>query len=198
MPTRGSAEGRLAMLLPGYDVTKAAQAVAYLALKAGGKINVLKLSKLLYLAEREFMSLYDEPMFFDRLVSMPDGPVVSITLNLINGNAEDEVWQQYVAPRQGYDVAATKEFSADDFEDLSLADREVLDNLWAKFGGFDKYKLRDWTHKKENIPEWEDPSGSSYSISHAKVFESLGKDDAGELVRQIEERRIIAQKLASM
>ena len=39
------------MILPGYDLDKAAQATAFFALKAGGSINVLKLSNLLYIAE---------------------------------------------------------------------------------------------------------------------------------------------------
>jgi hypothetical protein len=55
------------MLLPGYDVGKAAQAAAYFALKSGSSINVLKLCKLLYLAEREFMARYDTPMFYESL-----------------------------------------------------------------------------------------------------------------------------------
>lgn len=186
------------MLLAGYDVSKAAQAVAYFAIKAGGKINVLKLSKLLYLAEREFMRLHDEPMFFDRLVSMPDGPVASITLNFINGNIEDAVWQRFVAPRQGYDISVADAVKVDDFEDLSAADVEILDDLWAKFGGYDKYKLRDWTHIKANIPEWKDPNGSSSPISHTEVFENLGKPDPASLVTQMDERRALAQELAKL
>ncbi|MBY5614095.1 Panacea domain-containing protein [Rhizobium leguminosarum] len=186
------------MLLSGYDVTKAAQAVVYLAVKAGGKINVLKLSKLLYLAEREFMNRYDEPMFFDRLVSMPDGPVASITLNLINGNAEDEAWQKFVAPRQGYDIAPSAGVVVDDLEDLSIADVEILDDLWDKFGNFDKYKLRDWTHQQENVPEWKDPNGSSSGISHFEVFDKLGKSDPSALVEQLDERRKLAQELARL
>lgn len=180
------------MLLPGYDVTKAAQAVVYFALKDGGKINVLKLSKLLYLAEREFMARYDEPMFFDALVSMPDGPVASITLNLINGEAEDDAWPHFVAPRSGYDIAPAQGVKAEQLDDLSLADREVLDYLWEKFGHFDRYALRDWTHKKENVPEWKDPNGSSHSISHVDVFSFLGKKDAKQLKQQIDEIRHLA------
>jgi uncharacterized phage-associated protein len=183
------------MLMSGYDVAKAAQVAAYFAIKSGGQINVLKLSKLLYLAEREYMRRYDEPMFYDRLVSMPDGPVASITLNLINGNTEDEVWQRYIQPRVGYDVSANPDIQECALDELSQADVEVLNSLWDQFGRMGKYELRDWTHKAENIPEWEDPEGSSSRILHSKVFRLLGKNDPESLSRDIEEFRALKKGL---
>jgi uncharacterized phage-associated protein len=184
------------MLLPGYDVAKAAQAVAYFALKSGGTINVLKLSKLIYLAEREYMRLYDEPMFYDKLVSMPDGPVASITLNLINGDAEDDTWPQFVGRRSGYDIGAAQGVTLDNLDSLSVADKEVLSRLWATFGSYGRYQLRDWTHVKENIPEWEDPRGSSSPISHDKVFRCLGKADSDALEENVEEHRRLSEALS--
>ncbi|MEP7452798.1 Panacea domain-containing protein [Phyllobacterium sp. SB3] len=184
------------MLLPGYDVAKAAQAVVFFATKAGGAINVLKLAKLLYLSEREFLTRYDEPMFYDRLAALPDGPVTSVTLNLINGHLEDPVWQKFVAARAGYDIAPAQGVSSAELTDLSKADLEVLDAIWAKFGSFDKYKLRDWTHKPENVPEWKDPNGSSNDISYQSVFEHLHKDDPSLLIEHIKERRALSAELA--
>jgi uncharacterized phage-associated protein len=185
------------MLLPGYDVAKAAQAAAYFALKSGGKINVLKLSKLLYLAEREFMQRYDEPMFYDHLVSLPDGPVVSVTLNLINGNAEHETWQRFISARKGYDIAAQEGISAKSLDSLSAADTEILEYLWKRFGGFDKYELRDWTHVTENVPEWEDPKGSSSAIPATRVFKRMGKSDPKSLAAQIDDHRNLVKALAN-
>jgi uncharacterized phage-associated protein len=186
-------------MLPGFDIEKAAQATAFFALKSGGSINVLKLSKLLYIAEREFMRRHDTPMFFDHLISMPDGPVVSVTLNLINGNLESPRWSAFVAPRSGYDIAvANSRVSFDTLKDLSRADLSILEDLWVKFGHFDKYSLRDWTHKKENIPEWEDPNGSSYLIQHENVFKLLGKENSSELNADIDAFRALKQKLENV
>lgn len=184
-------------MLPGYDIAKAAQVVAFFALKSGGEINVLKLAKLLYLAEREFMRKYDEPMFYDKLASLPDGPVTSVTLNLINGSIDDSVWSTFVTPRDGYSVAATGEVqNGRQLDELSKADIEILNALWDQFGDFDRYELRDWTHRKENVPEWKDPNGSSTPISHKDVFEVLGKDDVELLTTKIEERRELAKALS--
>jgi uncharacterized phage-associated protein len=183
------------MYLAGYDIPKAAQAVAYFALKSGGSINVLKLSKLMYLAERESMKLYDSPMFYDHLVSMPDGPVASITLNFIDGHNEDAIWSQFVMPRSGVEISAAKNVFIEMMDSLSVADVEIFDDLWKQFGGYDRYKLRDWTHVKENIPEWKDPDGSSYSIQHKDVFNYLGKD--GQLLENdVEEYRQLSRSLA--
>ena len=184
------------MLMPGYDVAKAAQVVAFFALKSGGKINVLKVAKLLYLSEREFMRLYDTPMFYDRLVSMPDGPVTSITLNLINGEFQNPVWGRFVSPREGLDVSSKCGMSFEQLEDLSVADREILESLWEKFGPYDRFALRDWTHDKANIPEWEDPQGSAYLIEHKAVFHNLKKSDGKALEKEIENYRDMVRELS--
>ena len=185
------------MLLSGYDLNKAAQVAAFFAMKEGGSINVLKLAKLLYLAERESMRLYDEPMFYDSLVSMPDGPVTSVTLNFINGNNTAEQWSYFVAPRAGYDVSlARSDFTLSDLDHLSPADRDILEALWARFGSYNQYELRDWTHEPDNIPEWQDPYGSSWPIGHVEVFRLLGKSDPNALGSDVEATRDIAKALA--
>ncbi|MCP1198698.1 Panacea domain-containing protein [Notoacmeibacter sp. MSK16QG-6] len=177
------------MLLAGYDVRKAAQAAAFFALKSGGSINVLKLSKLMYLSEREFMARFDEPMFYDRLFSMPDGPVASVTLNLMNGNAEDQTWSEFLAPRDGYAIPLNGDVEFDALDTLSRADLSVLESLWDKFKDFDKYAIRDWTHGRANVPEWRDPNGSSMPIHHEEVFRYLGRDDCVELAEEVQSHR---------
>ena len=60
-----------------FNARKAAQVGAYFAKASGGKINVLKLVKLIYLADRHSMELYDAPILNDVFVSMNKGPVNS-------------------------------------------------------------------------------------------------------------------------
>lgn len=183
------------MLMPGYDVRKAAQVAAYFALREGQGINVLKVSKLLYLAEREYMANYDAPMFYDALVSMPDGPVASVTLNLLNGEFDDERWAAFVAPRDNYTIRAQAGVSVEDLDELSKADLRVLNALWERFGSWDRYALRDWTHEG-NIPEWVDPQGSSRPIRHEDIFSHLQKSDPAELATEVETHRKLARRLA--
>lgn len=183
------------MILPGYDLDKAAQATAFFALKAGGSINVLKLSKLLYIAERSFIAEHDSPMFFDRLYSMPDGPVVSITLNFINGSIEDPRWSEFVAPRKEYEITVASNKSFDDLRDLSRADTSVLNSVWERFKSYDKYQLRDWTHDPKNIPEWVDPQGSSKEIPPKTLLSILGKRNVDGILNDIKAHRHIRKEI---
>ncbi len=174
----------------GYKERKAAQVAAFFALKSGGTINVLKLTKLLYLSERESMSSFDEPMFYDRLVSMDFGPVTSITLNLINKNIENKHWSTFLGQRVDMDIEVTRDLDLTKLDDLSRADLLILNNLWNKFGHFDRFELAKWTH--DNCPEWRNPNGSSLPIEHNYVFKFLGKENAEELAHDVSAYRKVS------
>ncbi|HTH08426.1 MAG TPA: Panacea domain-containing protein, partial [Acidovorax sp.] len=64
-----------------FNERKAAQAAACLLHKAGGSLSVLKLMKLMYLAERRSLKKYGDTITGDAFVSMPHGPVLSMTYN---------------------------------------------------------------------------------------------------------------------
>jgi len=59
------------------------QMAAYLLKKRGNRMAFIKLIKLLYLAERKAVSKWAEPISGDHFVSMPHGPVLSQTYELI-------------------------------------------------------------------------------------------------------------------
>jgi len=167
----------------GYKERKAAQTAAFFALQAGGSINILKLAKLLYLAERESMSKYDEPLFYDRLVSMDHGPVTSISLNHLNGLSESIHWPKFVTDGGSYNIDAVKGIDFANLDELSRADLSILKELWEKFADFTGFQLRDWTHF--NCPEWENPNGSSKRISHSQIYKFLNKPKANERAQEI-------------
>ena len=50
-----------------FNEKRTAQAAAFLLHQAGGRLPLLKLMKLLYLAERESLRLYGEPISGDKL-----------------------------------------------------------------------------------------------------------------------------------
>jgi uncharacterized phage-associated protein len=189
-------EVRPKMAIPGYNIRKAAQTTAFLAKKEGGAISVLKLAKLLYLADREFMSRYDFPILFDELVSMPHGPVTSMTLNYINGLTEDrDHWDDFVVARAGHMVGIAREdLSIDELDELSDAEIHVLETVWDQFGHMDQWQLRKYTH--ENCPEWEDPHGSSNPIPYERVLKFLRKEHSAEIAEEIEAQRSLDKFLA--
>ncbi|MFD1610855.1 Panacea domain-containing protein [Sphingomonas tabacisoli] len=165
---------------PWYNARKAAQVSAFFAAKQGGTIPVLKLTKLLYLADRKNLQKYDFPITWDNLVSMDHGPVNSITYDCINGmRAANEDWEEFITDRAAYSVGITKPINVDQLDQLSDAEVETLEETWAEFGHMTKWQIRDWTHA--NCPEWEDPNGSSYPIPFNRLLKFLGKQDANEL-----------------
>ena len=57
-----------------YSEKRAAQSAAFFISRARGTIEISKLMKLMYLAERESLARYGEPITGDVLVSMKQGP----------------------------------------------------------------------------------------------------------------------------
>jgi uncharacterized phage-associated protein len=174
-----------------FNSRKAAQVVAFFARQQGGEINVLKLTKLVYIADRKNMEAYDFPICGDKLVSMDNGPVNSMTLNHINGLvATKDGWDEFVADRAGHFVGTAKQNIPDeDLDELSPAELKTLYAVWKDFGWMDQWQLRDWTHN--NCPEWEDPDGSSNPIPYERVFKFLQKNNAEELeARVLEDRQL--------
>jgi uncharacterized phage-associated protein len=179
-----------------FNVRKAAQIAAFFADSHGGRINVLKLAKLIYIADRTNMQQYDFPISGDKLVSMDHGPVNSITLDYIKGFAKEDAaaWSEFMTDLAGYEVGLSRPITEADLDELSEAELGTLKAVWHDFGHMTKYELRDWTH--DNCPEWEDPDGSSYPIPYERVFKFLGKTHAEELAKRVEEERRLRATLA--
>lgn len=140
----------------------------------------LKLMKLMYLAERESMKRHGFTMTGDHFVSMPHGPVLSLTLDHINDATESapDGWDSWVGDKANFAVGLVREVSRDVLDELSNADLEILQFTWKTFGWMTKYQIRDYTHDSRNCPEWKDPDGSSNSIAYEAVFEALGHNHA--------------------
>jgi uncharacterized phage-associated protein len=145
---------------------------------------------------REFMSRYDFPILFDYLVSMPHGPVTSMTLNFMNGlEAERTEWEEFVVGRAGNKVGiARQEISFEELDQLSEAEMHVLEATWDQFGRMSSWELRNYTHI--HCPEWEDPHGSSYPIPYERVLKFLGKEHSTEIAQEIDSLRSLDKFLA--
>lgn len=171
-----------------FSEKKAAQVAAYFLHRAGGRLEILKLMKLMYLAERVSYQKFGEPMIGDKLVSMDNGPVLSITLNHMNRfqTSEPEGWDTWVSDRNDYLLALKREVRdpKEDLLQLSDAELELLDKVWKEYGRFGSFQLAEITHRI--CPEWEDPHGSSLPITQSRLLRSLGFDP--ETAKELEER----------
>lgn len=165
---------------------RVAQMAAYLLSKDGGRMPYLKLMKLMYLSDRESMDRFGESLSGDLMVAMPHGPVLSNSLDLMNGTEKgEEGWNRWICNAGRYDLALQRnEIARDDFDELSDVDLSILEKVYRAFGHFNKWQIRDYTHDK--CSEWSDPKGGAFPISPEGVFNALGK--SAEQVRLFSDR----------
>jgi uncharacterized phage-associated protein len=177
----------------GLNEKKAAHVVAYFATKEGGRINIVKLVKFVYLSDREFLSRYDSPILHDGLVAMPHGPVNSTTYDFAKGRYHSVNWSTLLS-KCGHDVICAKTVEDSDLDELSNAELEVLDSVWAKFGGMEQWELVKYTH--DHCGEWQDPNGSSSTIPYERVLDALGRGkQASQIAIRIEAERALIRSL---
>lgn len=146
----------------------------------------LMLMKLLYLSERESYARFGYSMTGDTFVSMNKGPVLSRTLELMQGGAtEGGYWDHHIESINNYRLAVRSN-EVIDFNTLSQNDRLILDEVWEKFGSFNRFELCDWTH--ENCQEWTDPKDSSIPITKETLLSTLGyhQDDIKAILEEEE------------
>lgn len=166
----------------------------------GDRMSHLKLMKLLYLADREAMGRYGAPISGDRIVAMPHGPVLSMTLNLMDGDVESSSggWDSLISDKENHELSLKRTITNDDLYELSQADIDVLETVWKQFGRMDKWAIRDYTH--DHCPEWTDPNGSSVPTLYENVFRALGRSEkvALELSARIEAERALNKIFAAL
>lgn len=170
-----------------FDETKLAQAAAYLVSKRNGRMSHLKLIKLLYLADREALRRFESPITGDNYVAMPHGPVLSRTLDLMNGfvQSNPEGWAGWLSDVQNHEVNTNRPVNREVLDHLSDAEVSVLDDIFARYGHMNRWALRDLTHDPEQVPEWHDPKGTSRPIHLGRVLEAVGKPrDLAQKIRE--------------
>tara|TARA_R110001606_G_scaffold122144_4_gene254930 strand:- start:761 stop:1312 length:552 start_codon:yes stop_codon:yes gene_type:complete len=182
-----------------YQEEKSAQMAAFFAKQSGGSIPHLKLIKLLYIADRTSMEESNFPITYDKMKSLPHGPILDLTLNAINSpNKEGSIWNKYIEHNGQY--VCKLAYSGSDFDVLSGFDINILETVWKKYGHLNKWELRDLTHKPEYFPEWSDPEYSSKPIKYETILESFGnsKEIAKAKAEEIESINSLDMLLESL
>jgi len=183
-----------------FDERRVAQMAAYLLDRARTRMKYLKLMKLLYLADRESMKRHGHPISGDRYVSMNHGPVLSNTLNLINGAVkfQERGWDYWIADKADYVLSLKRRVTRETLDELSDADINVLHDVFAKFGRVNQWNLVKYIHRY--CREWKDPCGSSIPISYEEIFKALGRSpaEARKLGARVEQQRRLDKLFASL
>ena len=182
-----------------FNPRKSAQVVAFFVTKSrGASINVLKAIKLVYLADRRSIQKFGFPILDEPRVSMPHGPVNSTTYSYVNGEIESEGWSEFLDARAHHQIGISRAVTNDDLDELSDADLQCLEETWREFGHMDQWQLVDYTHDRRNVPEWEDPKGSSRPIPLERILTMVGIENGDENAAVVEGHRQIDSVFKSL
>lgn len=194
--------GLLASVPMSYEPRKAAQTIAYLAIKNGRHpLNVMKAVKLVYLADRESVRRHGFPIQDEPRASMMHGPVNSETYRFINGEKDPSQcgWAEHLNDRENHRVGLrNRDVTIEELDELSDADIASLDAVWDQFGQMDQWQLRDWTHAPNNVPEWEDPGSTSTSIPLERLMRALNVENAAQQAAAVESLGLAKSVLKSL
>jgi uncharacterized phage-associated protein len=158
-----------------FDEAKATEAAALILSLRGGQMHYMKLIKLLYLVDREALHRWGIPVTTDTYVSMDHGPVVSAIYSLIRRNTKPTSWAEYIsAPMGDCDKEVSLVNPVVTLKKLSRAEEKLIREVYAEYGRWNRYKLRD--HVMHKLPEWQDPEGTSIPISITDILRAQGED----------------------
>jgi uncharacterized phage-associated protein len=167
-----------------YNLEKVLESISYLLSKTKNKeLDILHLIKFLYFADRESIKEYNYPITGDSYSSLPYGPIVSKTFDLIKSNQLSMSPFSEFIKRDDKKILLTKERAP---QKLSEADLEILDQVYHKFIHYTPAQLIDYCHNAKFVPEWKDPGSSSIPIDTEDLLLLLGKSqDEIKAIRQM-------------
>lgn len=171
-----------------FNIGKATEAACLLLERAGGRMNIMKLVKLVYLLDRLSLDRRGIPVVGGDYLSMRNGPVTSEVLDLINEgrlyHESDSRWDECISDRENHEVALLR---VPDREQVSAAEVKLLEEIWATHGAKTQWELVEWCH--DHCKEWISVSSGKAPISVERIGEALGKaaDDITWLTREARE-----------
>jgi len=152
-----------------YREKKTIGAAAYLLSKLGNEMQYIKLIKLLYLADREFVKQKGRTISGDNHFSLPYGPILSKSLDAIT--EEKAEWTEIIGADLESKTVWLKQ--KNEIEELSKSEISVLDLIVENFGHMPGPQPVEYTH---TLPEWKKPTGKkkSQEISLREIAEAVG------------------------
>lgn len=164
-----------------FNIGKATEAACLFLERGSGQMNIMKLVKLLYLLDRLSLDRRGTPVVGGDYLSMRNGPVTSEVLDLINNGRlyqeADTRWEQCISDRANHEVKLERMPVR---ENLSDAEVNLLNEIWAEHGRKNHWQLVDWCHA--HCTEWTPVANGCAPIAVEQIGMALGKS-AGQVNR---------------
>lgn len=160
-----------------FNDAKATQAAAFLLKENGGSMDTYCFIKMIYLADREAMRKWAEPITGDEGCSMKLGPVLSKIYDLTKGKELAKNWNAHLSDS---DPDANQiELKADPGgKELSQSEVEILRDIWIRFHKFTFSQMKEYTH---SLPEYDASvieTNTSKPISPESTLRALKFDES--------------------
>ncbi len=174
-----------------FDQQKAIGVMAYI-LTSLGRLDKIKLIKMIYLSDRECFLSHGHPITGDRQCAMRSGPVPSACLDLLNANMDSDrvfvflhVDDNKVEIRDG----------APEAPGLTDEEKEVLDRVIEEYGAIPTWKLVGLTH---GFPEYREAyeEDTSTTIPYEQLLKHYGSADQYRHNRPVVSRKM-AERMVS-
>lgn len=145
-----------------YEKDRAYNATLWLLHQHGGMLNRLKLIKLVFLADLEHLAKYGRPIVGGRYVAMKHGPVASELLSDIQRRTPGLPFSPV-----NLNVVANQPVNE---EYLAESDIEVLRDVNTEFGDYDRFALRNRTHRYNSWSKNFLGENTSYPLPYEDFF----------------------------
>jgi hypothetical protein len=168
-----------------FSLPKATEAACLFLEQEGGRMNVLKLVKLIYLLDRLAIERIGVPVAGGTCFSMRNGPVNSALLDLINAGClwdeKDDEWARHISDRSGHEVKLRRKPKV---RHLSPFEIRLVDEIYETHGHRDQWALAKWCHK--HCKEWTPLDEGRVLIRLEEIGLAVGKTETQR--RRLKER----------
>lgn len=179
-----------------FNPEKAGQATAFLLKRSGGKRNKGHLVKMLYGSDWSQLRTSGVPITGAHPVSMPQGPVLSEVLDLINGKKRHPFWTKHFSQAtQDNFLVTLKEDAPTDL--LTESEKTALEKAHDFFAKKSWDEVKKFCH--DFFKEWENPGSSQKPIDFEQMLLRSGKKSqkfVDELVSIQKEKQHLTQIFA--
>ena len=182
---------------------KTTQMAARLLRQASNKLPYIVLLKMIYLADKQMLLQYGEPITFDKWVSMENGPLPSHVYDLIKYPELSAFWSTHIKTA-GYNVILDGEPGDGALSEL---EEEVIDAIFAEYhdktGKYDESYIWNLVKQTHELPEWDKRRGiygGVSNISYEQVLSLAGLDaqTIEDILDNIEGRNVSALMLSEV
>jgi uncharacterized phage-associated protein len=167
---------------PRFNQKKTTQAAARFLKLANGRMNYMKLIKLLYLTDRGAFLRWGRPVSGDKYFLMKLGPILSEVHDLITEvpcPSDESFWTAHISPLSDYEVELKAEPGNDE---LSKAEEMLIDEIFAAYGHYKPFDLVDLLHK--TLPEWKEIKSGRMPLEYREILQVGGIPN--EVIEEIE------------